>query len=390
MSEPAGLAAFIRLSKVAYAAFLETPAGLDAARLAMLAADDIETVFALRYMPKQRGVLVCAFDQYTGPEAWCGSPVFALCNQLAKAKDSAEEDVLLISTGILNYVAEPIAFAFGLKDLGVSPIAPPNWNEPRLRELDALLRTRVFQVLDEGETKTRALTRLVDPTVRKLARSVARDALVRERNAAIAAATEAAARGQRVAPVPVGRELVFDGRVVREVDTIDGVLEGADPYTVRRLSRWVVADQRTVWWQGRVVPEALGAGFRTLGGVDYIYAKDACRVYLETHLGFQVILEADAASFADLGFGYARDRFNYFYHDQILQGVGQRATLDACGFLRGEATVIHSGFVLPLDADSFEVLAFSDATNPFMGQFRLKDRNGTYTYDSRKRLFATE
>ena len=51
---------------------------------------------------------------------------------------------------------------------------------------------------------------------------------------------------------------------------------------------------------------------------------------------------------------------------------------------------IHYGFVLPLDAASFEVLAFSDSTNPFMGKFRLKDRNGTYAYDSMSRVFAAE
>ncbi|HJX54520.1 MAG TPA: hypothetical protein VJ801_17270, partial [Polyangia bacterium] len=184
MSEPAGLAAFISLSKPAFARFLAGAGGDEAARLFAAASANPDAMLALRYVAKHRGVLFCAFDDETSPPEWLDSAAFEVCRLLAQAKDNASEDLVLVSAGILNHRVDEIAFAFAAGGGLVAPLQPvPGWDDPRLVVLDRLLEELVFAPLAKAED--RPLDKLVDASVRRLARSRLQRQLVEERASAI-------------------------------------------------------------------------------------------------------------------------------------------------------------------------------------------------------------
>jgi hypothetical protein len=378
----------ISMSTAAYARFLAGPGGEAGARVLLTAERDTDAVFALRYVAKKKGVLVCAFESMSAPSDWLSSPVLDLCRLLADAKDTAQADIVLVSSGIMNYRDDPIAYAFTVTPGALAQLeTAPGWQDPRLMVLDELLKKTVFATLQKVGDPTRATRKLVDAALRKNARKTACRRLEEERVRAINDAIAAAAAGKTVRPFLVAKDVTFDGRVVRYVT--GRVLADADPCTMRRLSASVVADQRYVWCFGRRVPDASGATFKILGGVDGIYAVDDQHAFVEDCEGYRIIAAADPKTFRCLSYGCACDAHDVYFRGEVLEGVGGHFTLDRCGFLRGQHAVYHYGFALPLDPATFEVLDLERKlkdTNPFMGEFRLKDRSGTYRYDSHTRL----
>jgi len=199
---------------------------------------------------------------------------------------------------------------------------------------------------------------------------------------AITEAIAKRAKGEKVDPIWYASGLWFDGQAVR---CYTGELAGADPFTIRPINRHLTADKNHVWHHHHLVSNVDAATFKVLGGIDGIYAKDANYVYIRDRLDYRPISGADSTTFNPLDFGCARDAKNIYYRDQILEGIGEKFTIDECGFLKGEQAVYHYGFKLPMDAWSFQIVNLEEKikeTNPFIGEFILFDRDGTYRFNS--------
>jgi hypothetical protein len=199
------------------------------------------------------------------------------------------------------------------------------------------------------------------------------------------AITEAIAKrvkGEEVEPIWYASGLWFDGEAVHGYV---GELAGADPFTIRPINSSVTADKTHVWHSNYLVSNVDPETFEVLGGVDGIYAKDANHVYISERLDYRPIAGADSKTFKLLDFAFASDAKNVYYRDQILEGIGEKFTIDEVGFLKGEQAVYHYGFRLPVDALSFQVVNLEEKlkeTNSFMGEFILSDRDGTYRFNS--------
>ncbi|MDI7202958.1 DKNYY domain-containing protein [Leptospira santarosai] len=167
----------------------------------------------------------------------------------------------------------------------------------------------------------------------------------------------------------------------------DRVLEGVDPFTLRKITWYLLADSRFVIQNGIILDGIDGASFQSLSrSRDEIYFKDKDSVYVEKFGKLKKLDNADPITFQNIGPVYAKDKNRFFYSDIELEGLSEKYQLNECGFLYDDTVIYHYGFRIDMDAKTFEVLDFEKnpkVMNPHYrsGPYRLKDKNGTYLYE---------
>ena len=139
-------------------------------------------------------------------------------------------------------------------------------------------------------------------------------------------------------------------------------------------------------WEYFIIPGIDGKTFTYVADRwDTLFWKDKNGVYYEsTDKGYpyyEKIEIADVNSFEYLGFCFAKDKNHVFYKDKVIDIDLDNYTVNKNGFIFDSNNIYHYENKLELDALTFKVLKYESETNPFLGNFLLEDKNGTYTYD---------
>ncbi len=138
-------------------------------------------------------------------------------------------------------------------------------------------------------------------------------------------------------------------------------------------------------WEYRIEKDIDGGTFTYLGDrYDAIFHKDMQSVFLTNSCKrLKKIAGADAPSFVDIGFGYAKDKNHTFYNDTIIPINPDKHAINEYGFIYDEQNVFHREAKIPLDAKTFKVIQHEGEM--YMGTFILSDKTRKYEYDSELR-----
>ncbi|OGC19835.1 hypothetical protein A3J90_03980 [candidate division WOR-1 bacterium RIFOXYC2_FULL_37_10] len=189
----------------------------------------------------------------------------------------------------------------------------------------------------------------------------------------------------------------FDGKnVFDQIASVNvgipKILENADPFTLRQVGPQrdhFVADNKNAYYLNKKILGADGLTFRRISkDADGGFFADKNHAYYD---GGEIIKDADPAAFVDLDYGFAKD-FNGFYSGNKKIGKFMEPfTINKCGFLITKEFIYHYDFKIDLDPTTFEIIDYDKhikRTNPFIGPYYLKDKNGLYFYnDSRSNRY---
>lgn len=185
----------------------------------------------------------------------------------------------------------------------------------------------------------------------------------------------------------------------------------ADPYTFKKLAS-VFVDKNHVYsnqllhngspatlqnvnhpdtkWEYFIIP---GIDAQTLDYVrpkDTLYLKDKYYVYFKTmEQGaclYKKVASADVNSFDYLDFCFGKDKKHVFFKGDIIDIDPKDFNLNENGFIFDRKNIYHYENKIALDPTTFKVVSFESITNPFIGNFILEDKNGTYEYEQSRGL----
>ncbi|SDR03254.1 DKNYY family protein [Rhizobiales bacterium GAS191] len=372
MSEPAGIMGLVTLSPGAFRRYARSQwVERVADRLhAVLRQRDAALLFT--YLEERNSLVACEFQEFARGAELLESPVLAALLALGEYKDLPGEDLVVVSESLLNFASDPNFRAYLVSQGATRDLGP----RPELPRAALTAFATVWPRIPDPHLGEEELLDCVDPSVVRALRN-RKNAKRREMHDLLRAATPKA-------PIDIFYGYRFDGTKV--FDPHDGKpFEGMDPFTLRMVHAPTntAADAKRIWQGTRSLEGAHSPSFKVLGGADGIYALDRERAYRSGQAGWEVIPQADRATFVHLDFGYAKDRSHVYNNGRVLDGVGLNFEIDGCGFLRAEHAIYHYEVRLDLDPASFEVIDMErhlKSINPHIGPYRLRDRSGVYRF----------
>ncbi len=141
-----------------------------------------------------------------------------------------------------------------------------------------------------------------------------------------------------------------------------------------------------ITWEYFIVPGIDGKTFTYVADRwDTLFWKDKNGVYYESkdkgYPFYEKIETADLNTFVYLDFCFAKDKNHVFYKDKVIDIDIEKFTVNKNGFIFDSNNIYHYENKLELDPLTFKVLQYESDTNPFLGNFILEDKNGTYKYE---------